>query len=476
MRAPTDKRHNFVVTSPINCRLTITHKEYVVKIIKDPSLAEWRFKEVDGELAVCGYKGSDTDIVIPSHACGRRVTRVANRAFAEKDGIFGVTVPEGITHIGNEAFWECEGLARITLPKGLRVIGNSSFVLCRGLTEIVLPSGLTEIGRNAFVGCRSLKRIRFSQGLKEIKAWAFSGCISLETVTLPEGLVTLGAEVFVGCSELTEITFPSTVTQMGEGLFAGNKSLKKAILPCGITSIGKGAFHDCYGLSEIDIPHTVTRIEDLAFMNCKSLAEIKLPAAIEDIGEVAFACTAITEIDIPDGVRVGNEAFGHCSRLKTVFADGENIKFGTHTFRACRNIEEFRVSVSSAAHIDRYDASSEEALYVMANGSRDYFNYFYLTEKAVRYFFSRYESGKTTEEEQCRWAEYLKKRLPRSNDSLRSDPAAYELMEKCGVLKQKDIDDILAVTESAECRAILLRCGQSQRDGGKRKNNRKYTL
>ena len=465
-----------MVISPINVRLTITHKDYVMKIIKDPSLAEWRFKEVDGEFAVCGYKGTDTDIVIPSHACGRRVTRIANRAFAEKDGILGVTVPEGITHIGNEAFYGCERLVRVTLPEGLRVIGNDSFTRCLALTELVLPSGLTEIGRNAFVGCRSLKRIRFSQGLKEIKACAFCGCYRLETVTLPEGLTTLGDEVFVGCSQLTEITFPSTVTQMGEGLFAGNKSLKKAVLPCGITAIGKGAFHDCYGLSEIDIPHTVTRIEDRAFMNCQSLAGIKLPAAIEYIGEVAFACTAITEIDIPDGVRVGNEAFGHCSRLKTVFADGENIKFGTHTFRKCRNIEEFRVSVSSAAHIDRYDASSEEALYVTVNGSRDYFNYFYLTEKAVRYFFSRYENGETAEEEQYRWAEYLKKRLPRSNDSLRSDHAVYELMEKCGVLKQTDIDHILSVTKSAECRALLLRCGQALKDGSKRKNNRKYTL
>jgi hypothetical protein len=249
-------------------------------------------------------------------------------------------------------------------------------------------------------------------------------------------------------------------------------------LPHGLTAIGKGAFHDCYALADINIPDTVTRIEDRAFLNCKSLTGVKLPAAIEYIGEVAFACTAITEIDIPDGVRVGNEAFGHCSRLKNVFADGENIKFGTHTFRMCRNIEEFHVSVSSVAHIDRYDASSEEALYVMANGSRDYFNYFYLTEKAVRYFFSRYENGETAEEEQYRWAEYLKKRIPRSNDSLRSSPTVYELMEKCGVLKQKDIDDVLAVTESAECRAILLRCGQLLKDGSKRKSDtmKKYTL
>ena len=414
-----------------------------MKIIKDPSLAEWRFKEVDGELAVCGYKGTDTDIVIPSHVDGRNVTRIANRAFAEKTELVSVTVPEGITHIGNEAFWCCEGLTRITLPEGLRMIGNGSFVRCAALTELVLPSGLTFIDLNAFVGCRALKNIRFPQGLKEIKSWAFSGCHRLESVTLPEGLTTLGDEVFVGCSQLTEITFPSTITRMGDGLFAGNHTLKKVVLPHGITAIGKGSFHDCYALSEIHIPDSVTRIEDRAFMNCQSLAGIKLPAAIEYIGEVAFACTAITEIDIPDGVRVGNEAFGHCSKLKTVFADGENIKFGTHTFRKCRNIEEFRVSVSSAAHIDRYDASSEEALYVTVNGSRDYFNYFYLTKNAVRYFFSRYENGETAEEEQYRWAEYLKKRLSRSNDSLRNTPAVYELMERCGVLKQKDIDGLL---------------------------------
>ncbi len=449
-----------------------------MKIIKDPSLADWRFKEVDGELAVCGYRGGDTDIVIPSHADGRRVTRVANRAFADKMELVGVTVPEGITHIGNEAFWCCEGLTRITLPEGLRMIGNGSFVRCAALTELVLPSGLTVIDLNAFVGCTSLTSITFPDGLKEIKGWAFSGCISLETVTLPEGLVTLGEEVFVGCSELKEITFPSTLTKMGDGLFAGNQSLKKLVLSHGITAIGKGALHDCYALTDIHIPDTVTRIEDRAFMNCKSLTGVKLPTEIEYVGEVAFACTAITEIDIPDGVQVGNGAFGRCLHLKRVLADGENIKFGTHTFRMCRNIEEFRVSVSSVAHIDRYDASSEEALRVIGNGVRDYFNYFYLTEKAVRYFFSRYENGDTTDEEQCRWAEYLKKRLLRSNDSLRSDPAVYELIDKCGVLKQKDIDGLLAVTESAECRAILLRCGQVLKDGGKRKSDtmKKYTL
>ena len=440
--------------------------------------ADWRFKEIEGELAVAKYVGCDTVVEIPSCVGGRRVTRIGNRAFAEDSDITEVTVPSGVTRIGNEAFWGCERLSKLTLPNGLTVIGDSAFTRCLSLTGIILPKGLAEIGRDAFAGCKALVNIEFPKGLREIKTWAFSGCCGLTRLTLPEGLTVLGEEVFVGCSELREIFFPTTLTEMGAMLFAGLNNLKRVVLPHGITAIGNRSFQNCYGLTEIDIPDTVTRIGDSAFCYCRNLGGVKLLPSVTYVGNDAFIGTAVTEVSIPDGAQIGSHAFEGCSQLKRVFARGRDIKLGVRAFFRCYGIEEFHISAKAAARIDRYDVSSYHVYMTVVVGAvnTDVPKPSVLTEKAVRHFLSEHERGEAAAEEVKEWAEYLKKRLPRFDDGLRNEPAVYGLLIETGVLKPKDTDVFLALTNSPECRAVLLRYGNSLRDGKKNVNGKKYTL
>lgn len=440
--------------------------------------ADWRFKEIDGELEAAKYKGCDPAVEIPSFVGVRRVTRIGNRAFAENSDITEVTVPKGITSIGNEAFWGCERLSQITLPNGLTVIGDRAFTRCLSLTEIILPKGLAEIGRDAFVGCVALSDIEFPKSLRVIKSCAFSGCSGLTRVTLPEGLTVLGDEAFVGCSELREIVFPKTLTEMGGWLVAGLNNLKRVELPYGITAIGNRSFQNCYGLTEIDIPDTVTRIGDSAFCSCKKLGGVKLPSSVAYVGSSAFWGTAVTEVSVPNGAYIGNNAFECCSRLKRVFARGRDIKLGVRAFFRCGNIEEFHVSAKTAARIDRYDVSHDKFYMTSLSGfvNIDVFEPSVLTEKAVRHFLAEHERGEASEEDVKEWAEYLKKRLPRFADGLRDDPAVYGLLTEAGVLKPKDTDTLLGLTQSSECRAILLRNGNDLREGKQNINSRKYSL
>ena len=74
---------------------------------------------VDSSGVLTGYKGTDTDIVIPSN-----VKIIGVSAFSGNQKLTRVKVPEGVTEIRNNAFYNCSGLKRIELPDSLMRIEN----------------------------------------------------------------------------------------------------------------------------------------------------------------------------------------------------------------------------------------------------------------------------------------------------------------------------------------------------------------
>lgn len=95
--------------------------------------------QVNDSGAITGYKGSETDIVIPSEVNGVKVTAVANGAFEDLAGtspITSVVLPEGVVSIGDMAFSQCKNLKSVTFPSTLKTIGNNPFAGCNAGYEI----------------------------------------------------------------------------------------------------------------------------------------------------------------------------------------------------------------------------------------------------------------------------------------------------------------------------------------------------
>ena len=251
-------------------------------------------------------------LTIPSEIEGQKVTAIDNLAFADRNDITSVVVPEGITSIGVGTFKRCSLLEKITLPQTLVSLGAEAFMGCTNLSECTLPPLLTELRARTFAGCSALEDITLPDGLVQLRAGVFADCSGLTHISLPGHLEEIDAEAFLRCTALEEIIMPDTVTKIGAYSFSGCTSLQKAKLPVHMPEgkISEYAFEHCSQLASISIPAGVTKISGHAFEGCTALSQVDLPGSLKTIGSSAFRrCKSLKSIQIPAGCSVDERAF-----------------------------------------------------------------------------------------------------------------------------------------------------------------------
>ena len=286
-----------------------------------------------------------------------------------------VSVPAGITRIGVGAFnagYSSGGSGRMVeavIPEGVTAIGDKAFLNCANLRRIKLPSSLKELGGHAFDGCAQLEEIILPDGLQKIGSYAFDGCTSLAETKIPSSVTSVGMGAFNGCSNLTIICKSASaagwgynwhggrtvITQTqpassGEfdirgGVLFGYKGKGGAVtVPDGVTAVGDSAFSGNKAVTAIVLPYGVKKIGCSAFEGAAALKEVVLPATLVEIGNSAFAGTAITGINLPDGLRtVGQMCFSQ-SRLKSIRLPYGVTDVEGGVFGECAQLEEVVLS------------------------------------------------------------------------------------------------------------------------------------
>ncbi|MCQ2289262.1 MAG: leucine-rich repeat protein, partial [Muribaculaceae bacterium] len=73
----------------------------------------------------------------------------------------------------------------------------------------------------------------------------------------------------------------------------------------------------CKALKSIEIPASVTALAKQAFYNCSALESIKLNKGLETLGENALRGTALTELNIPEGVTTVGKALLYGDKVLT---------------------------------------------------------------------------------------------------------------------------------------------------------------
>ena len=114
-----------------------------------------------GGWAVTGYKGVDTDIIIPDVYEGLKVTSIGNSAFAGNEKITSVTFGENIKRVDAAAFVGCENLVEANLVSALEKIGSAAFFGCTKLKTLSLPSGIKQVGVDAFAACPAVETVNY---------------------------------------------------------------------------------------------------------------------------------------------------------------------------------------------------------------------------------------------------------------------------------------------------------------------------
>lgn len=245
----------------------------------------------DNTVIINSFKNATAEVVaIPEKLDGIRVTEIANYAFANKNKIRELYIPDTIIKIGDSAF-----------------IYNSS------IKELVIPGTVKYIGRNAFYNCTSLEKLTLLYGVETINSGAFSSCTSLSKIEIAPSVGTLYGSTFQKVDNPTIVAEPNSPAAQYTG--DGNTSVAHSV-PASDSPIVYAYTTSADGSVVIDgykgsnktpiIPATlngneVTSIGDSAFQN-KPVTSVTLPDSIKTLGSDVFAGTNIMELILPSGI------------------------------------------------------------------------------------------------------------------------------------------------------------------------------
>ena len=357
---------------------------------------DFEFTEENGEITITGYKGSDTDLVIPQKIDGKPVTVIGEKAFQRKS-LKSVVIPDGVTTIGEYAFGECGELADITIPESVTefintsniymtpfsgtawlknkraenplVVVNNTVIDGRTCTRSVeIPEGVKAIGERAFNGCTTITEISIPKSLEKIGSSAFCNCSRLTDIVLPDSVSSIGDFAFYSCTALENVTFPNNTVEMGDRIFGYDdgfndytapwlKKLRTAdpiviingnlidassatgdvIIPDSVKSVAGGSFLGSQ-ISSVKLPEGITEIPAICFEWCANLQNITIPNSVTEIGNYAFNyCSSLTSITIPNNVtKIGDYAFAECFNLTSVTLSNNLKEIGIRAFSDCK--------------------------------------------------------------------------------------------------------------------------------------------
>ena len=183
------------------------------------------------------------------------------------------------------------------------------------------------IGARAFQGNTVLESVELPDGLTTIYAYAFEKCTSITSIHLPDSITTMGYKVFGGCSNLVSANYPVNWVNSPSG--NGSNSYEYG-----------NVFSGCPKLTEIEIPEGVKVIAPHSFANLTTLTSVTLPSSLTEIGNHAFAgATGLTEVTIPENTQIiRNHAFADCTNLTQINLSEGLTTIYAYAFEKCTSI------------------------------------------------------------------------------------------------------------------------------------------
>ncbi len=314
------------------------------------------------EAVIQGYRGSDSDVVIPNSIDGFVVTAISMYAFSGRSDLASITIPSTIQSIGEDAFLECDGLKKVYVSSiedwckidfsypdanPLRR-GADLYVDNKLVTDVTIPDGVKSIGKYAFYGYSSLKSISFPSSIRSIGEDAFSDCTNLDEVYATNiedwckikfedefsNPIFYARKIYIDGELATDITIPKGITKICDYAFENCDTITNVVIPNSVISIGDSAFRSCFNLKNISIPNSVVNIGVEAFLGCSNLEKVEIPDGIKIIKDYTFTfCENLTTIIIPQSVKeIGNLAFDSDSNLSNVLFKGSKSQWDSIFF------------------------------------------------------------------------------------------------------------------------------------------------
>ncbi len=296
----------------------------VCKKVIQPRLAYEASAEGDYYMVtgMGSFKGSE--IAIPANYRGKPVREVAPKAF-KNAAVTSVTFGENLTKIGSEAFFGT-AISALQLPANLETVGPKAFA-GTGIENLVLGEAVLEVGQAAFRGCTALQTVTIEGKLTSLPSYAFEGCTRLERVECAGSLTAVGARAFADCSALLSLDLSKCVS-LGFSAFGGCTLFAPSSLPS-LREAEEFALSGC-GVENCELP-ALLRVADELFFGCEKLKSVVCGA--EEVGASAFGdCPALSSVTLSNAVSIGESAFEGCQALTDITLSPSLYRVGADAF------------------------------------------------------------------------------------------------------------------------------------------------
>ncbi|MBR1769200.1 MAG: leucine-rich repeat protein, partial [Bacteroidales bacterium] len=324
----------------------------------------------------CTLKGN---VVIPStftdNGVTYTVTKIGLRAFAGKEAITSITLPNTVTSIEKFAFRLMKNIESIDIGASIVNIGDSAFAGARGFNSLILPNTLTTIGLYAFA-YTDIEILNIPKSVTQINNPIAVRSYNLKSINVETEnenyksingiLYNKACTIALECPkniQLTEINIPNTVTTFAYNSFSDlkqNNIVKKINIPEGVLHLDTLAFYR-YSFDTLILPSTILTAKRwslyseggiIVFQNetpislvdnpLNTIKEIYVPCAKLDDYKTAWASYASkiypnrtggsVEEDITDNVYLSEEDC-NCKKFPEVIniKNNASLSFGNYT-------------------------------------------------------------------------------------------------------------------------------------------------
>ena len=275
---------------------------------------------VDDHVVITGLVEDPKDIIIPSVIHDKPVTTIGDRAFANRQNITTITIPESVISIGDDAMTGCKSLEAIHVNEN-----NPNFTASDGMLFnkdksmlIAYPSGKKD------------EYVAIPDDVTSIKENAFDGCSYIQCIVLPNSCI-LSQNCLFNCENLIAVVVDASnlyYTSRDGVLY--DKSMKELILyPSGKSDL------------KYFIPNGIETIREYAFANAGKLTSVVLPASVKQIGEDAFTgCSSLQELEF-----LGKSPSFHMVEGKIKCFDAP-VTFSVASSKGWENLDLFNVTLN----------------------------------------------------------------------------------------------------------------------------------
>ena len=288
---------------------------------------KWAFNKETGVLTISGtgrmadYKYGNTEDTRPWAAFANVIKEVK--------------IEEGVTGIGGNAFRNLTALTKTNIPASINYLGDYIFREDSELTDVEWAPNFTapELRDNDTTGGTYIGTY--------VPTSMFDFCSKLGdgkelTKWLPSSFTGVGCAAFRGTKFTVDFDNWSNLKYIGARAFEQMPRLESFTLTDGIRIGLRGTDSNAFNGSGLKKLIVNTEEVPRCFANgCTELTDITLGDTVKEIQPFAFQSTAITTLDVPEGIsNIGDCAFYACKNLNKLTFRGK-VTLGEKVFTAC---------------------------------------------------------------------------------------------------------------------------------------------